>query len=150
MFRADFGCDAKSAAKILAEVSKGCPELVSCSCPVTLMSYFARNTTVEYFAEVYVDEAEHRHGVRQVLGALRQCVPHVVVSDVYREMDFSSHENLPLGCFSLLTDLRCPVLCQTSLMLFTADENADRYLCCGLIPNSKATKKDTNKWVQVR
>lgn len=38
---------------------------------------------------------------------------------------------------------------QTSLMLFTADEEADRYLCCGLIPNSKAAKKDTNKWVQV-
>lgn len=42
-----------------------------------------------------------------------------------------------------------PVLCQTSLMLFTADETADRYLCCGLVPNSKAAKKDTNKWVQV-
>eukprot|EP00752_Nemacystus_decipiens_P009413 g8416.t1 len=63
VFRSDFGCDAKSAAKILAEVSKGFPEL-------------------------------------------------------------------------------------TSLMLFTADESADRYLCCGLIPNSKAAKKDTNKWVQ--
>lgn len=63
VFRADFGCDAKSAAKILAEVSKACPHLVS-------------------------------------------------------------------------------------LMLFTADEEADRYLCCGLIPNSKAAKKDANKWVQ--
>ncbi|CAM9105783.1 unnamed protein product [Ectocarpus sp. 13 AM-2016] len=63
VFRADFGCDAKSAVKILAEVSKACPEL-------------------------------------------------------------------------------------TSMMLFTADEEADRYLCCGLIPNSKAAKKDTNKWVQ--
>lgn len=41
------------------------------------------------------------------------------------------------------------LLNQTSLMLFTADEEADRYLCCGLIPNSKAAKKDTNKWVQV-
>ena len=41
-------------------------------------------------------------------------------------------------------------LCQASLMLFTADETADRYLCCGLVPNSKAAKKDTNKWVQVR
>ncbi|CAB1118771.1 unnamed protein product [Ectocarpus sp. CCAP 1310/34] len=29
VFRADFGCDAKSAVKILAEVSKACPELVS-------------------------------------------------------------------------------------------------------------------------
>lgn len=29
VFRADFGCDAKSAAKILAEVSKACPHLVS-------------------------------------------------------------------------------------------------------------------------
>ncbi|CAM9233963.1 unnamed protein product [Hapterophycus canaliculatus] len=63
VFRADFGCDAKSAAKILAEIFKACPEL-------------------------------------------------------------------------------------TSLMLFTADEEADRYLCCGLIPNSKTAKKDTNKWVQ--
>ncbi|CAM9762323.1 unnamed protein product [Scytosiphon promiscuus] len=63
VFRADFGCDAKSAAKILAEIFKACPEL-------------------------------------------------------------------------------------TSLMLFTADEEADRYLCCGLIPNSQAAKKDTNKWVQ--
>lgn len=35
-------------------------------------------------------------------------------------------------------------------MLFTADEEADRYLCCGLIPNSKATRRDANKWVQVR
>ena len=41
-------------------------------------------------------------------------------------------------------------ICQVSLMLFTADEEADRYLCCGLIPNSKAAKKDANKWVQVR
>lgn len=29
VFRADFGCDSKSAAKILAEVSKACPHLVS-------------------------------------------------------------------------------------------------------------------------
>lgn len=35
-------------------------------------------------------------------------------------------------------------------MLFSADEEADRWLCCGLIPNSKAQKKDANKWVQVR
>lgn len=34
-------------------------------------------------------------------------------------------------------------------MLFSADEEADRWLCCGLIPNSKAQKKDANKWVQV-
>lgn len=39
---------------------------------------------------------------------------------------------------------------QVSLMLFTADEETDRYLCCGLIPKSKAAKKDANKWVQVR
>ena len=35
-------------------------------------------------------------------------------------------------------------------MLFTADEEADRYLCCGLIPSSKAAKRDASKWVQVR
>ncbi|CAN0286412.1 unnamed protein product [Pylaiella littoralis] len=63
VFRSDFGCDAKSATKILAEVSKGSPEMAS-------------------------------------------------------------------------------------LMIFTADLDADRYLCCGLVPNSKASKKDTNKWVQ--
>lgn len=34
-------------------------------------------------------------------------------------------------------------------MLFTADEEADRWLCCGLIPNSKIANKDTNQWVQV-
>lgn len=52
-------------------------------------------------------------------------------------------------CFTHGTILLVLFLCQTSLMLFTADENTDRYLCCGLIPNSKAAKKDTNKWVQV-
>lgn len=45
--------------------------------------------------------------------------------------------------------VREPERKQVSLMLFTADEEADRYLCCGLIPNSKAAKKDANKWVQV-
>ncbi|CAM9448574.1 unnamed protein product [Ascophyllum nodosum] len=63
VFRKDFGCDAKSATKILAEVSKACPYL-------------------------------------------------------------------------------------TSLMLFSGDEEANRWLCCALIPNSKASKKDSSKWVQ--
>lgn len=35
-------------------------------------------------------------------------------------------------------------------MLFSADEEADRWLCCALIPNSKKAGKDSSKWVQVR
>lgn len=49
-----------------------------------------------------------------------------------------------LMCFCCLS-----VYLQTSLMLFSADEEADKWLCCALIPNSKAAKKDSNKWVQV-